>query len=128
MAESCSVPSSDRTGLCYWTEELPVPRGDRPNAMGAIPSMPRCAVRMNVHLHLHGAHLLPVGSLARLVHGTDARSSELAPGERASGLASAPHIGHHINQAYPTYCDRQGRSYPPTTMQEAVALAHLRVA
>src|ERR1700726_1186058 len=62
------------------------------------------------------------------VHETDARSSDLASDERAFGLASARHIGHHINQAYPTYCDRHDRSYPPTTMQEAVALAHLRVA
>src|ERR1700739_822538 len=62
------------------------------------------------------------------VHGTDARSSGLAPDERASGLASARHLGHHITEAYPTYCDKHGRSEPPKTMQKAVALAHLRVA
>ena len=90
--------------------------------------MPRCAVRMNVHLDLHGAHVprpFGIGCPGR-VHGADARSSERDPDERASGLASARHIGHHINKAYPTYCDRHGPT--PTTMQKAVALAHLRVA
>jgi anti-sigma regulatory factor (Ser/Thr protein kinase) len=31
-------------------------------------------------------------------------------------------------EAYPTYCDKQGRFEPRMTMQEAVDLAHLRVA
>jgi hypothetical protein len=58
---------------------------------------------MNVHLNLHEAHFLlrmhaiaqrhSLGNMA--VHATDARSSELAPDERASGLASARHIVHH---------------------------------
>jgi hypothetical protein len=58
---------------------------------------------MNVHLNLHEAHfLLRMQAIAHrhrlesvVVHATDARSSELAPDERASGLASARHIVHH---------------------------------
>jgi hypothetical protein len=58
---------------------------------------------MNVHLNLHEAHFpLRMRAIALrhslenvAVHATDARSSELAPDERASGLASARHIVHH---------------------------------
>jgi len=50
-----------------------------------------------------------------------------ASNERASGLAFAQYLVHYTTEAYHTYCDSQGLS-GPTTMQKAVALAHLRVA
>jgi len=63
---------------------------------------------MNVHLHLHAAHVLVVGVHAQL-HSADAR-----------------HIRQHINQAYLTYCT--GMVLTHLTRQKAVALAHLRIA
>src|ERR1700730_189520 len=114
MAESCSVPSSDRTELCYWTEEPPVPTGDRPTRHERNTEY-ATMFRPNERASTFAWSAFTVRGISPRAARARDGCTFIRPCTERTCIRSCICTAYRApyNQAYPTYCDRQGRSYPP---------------